>query len=361
MNNLSRFFLTLLVFFVLAGGTWYLYQSDRQAPEVPDEPAVVALPMIGFPTYEPLRDGFVQGMEDLGYEEGVHVEYRSPDEPITPNPQGMEEIRNTMRSYIEEGVDVIVTSSNPDAQVAAEEVEAANADTAIVSLDMFDPVEGDLVEGYESPGGNLTGIAERRADSVGRFLDLLTTIVPDTERLGVLAEGFIIPSDTAPATDFLQALRSQADEFGIELVEYTTNASGPESELRSEVVRVLDGVEEGEVDAFTHIPGHFVHDQQVLEHEMGLEKNIPVAMPATLEANPETGETVGLFAYGANFEQKGVQGASMTDKILRGTDPGELPVEAPVKYDLIINRNVAEEIGVEIPEEVLQLADQVIE
>lgn len=330
-------------------------QTEREAS------VEVLMPMIAFPTHAELTTGFKQGMEDLGYEEGVDVVYLGPDEPITPNPEGLEEIRNTIRTHIEEGVDVIVVSSNPDAQIALEETADAERDVPIVALDVFDPVGKGFVESIEAPGGNMTGVAERRADSVGKFLEIFTTIVPDMETMGVLTSGFMIPSPVAPASDFLEALRQQTEVFGIELVEYSLDSSVPQEEVTDELERVLSNIEEGEVDSWVHMPGHFIHDQQVYEHDMGLRTNIPVGMPATIENDPESGDVAGLFAYGADFARKGAQGAVFVDKIARGADPGELPIEFPEKYELIINTTVAGEIGLEIPQEVLGLADEIVE
>lgn len=357
-KSLKTFLVVLLGVIVVGGGIW-LY-SSASGPEVPDEPAVIALPTIGLPPRAQMVNGFIEKMEELGYEEGVHVTYERPDEPITPNPEGMEKIREKTREYVEQDVDAIIVSANPDANIALEETERAGKDIPVVGIDVFDPTKEGLAESFTSSGNNFTGVVEKRVESVGKFLDMLTKVVPEVETLGVLTNGFMIPSAASPAPDFYAALQQQADKFGIELVEYTTNAS-PGPELRNELERVLDNVEEGEVDAWTHIPGHFIKDQQVLEHEMGMRADIPVAMPATIEVDPETGETIGLFAYGADYEEKGAQTAAILDKILRGSEPSEIPIESPTSYSLIINQRFADEIGIEIPENVLQLADRIVE
>ncbi len=345
-----------LLLILFGGLLWYLGRTSQ--PVEPQRPVVVALSVLASPPREQLVNGFLHKMEELGYQEGQNVIYKRHD-PIRPSPEGLTQAREVYLSYVQEEIDLIVTTGNPEGNIALEVTQTAGKPIPIVALDMFDPIEKGLIKSFQSSGNNLTGIAEKRADSVGKFLSVFTLVIPDIKTIGVLTDGFMIASPTAPALDYLAALRSQAKEFGIEIVEHKTNVVG--SGLEKELVRILNNVKENEQDAWVHIPGHIIPDQQVYEHEMGKRAKIPFAVPATIETGPG-GEVVGLVAYGANFEKKGGQGAIMADKILRGmAQPQEIPIEFPVKYDLVINLKVAAEIGVSIPPEILELADRVIE
>ncbi|MCP6718952.1 MAG: ABC transporter substrate-binding protein [Patescibacteria group bacterium] len=352
----QKLFTKIAILILIVAGI-YIYSSRSYKPSSTD-PVVIALPTLGFPPRNLLVEGFKQGMEELGYREGIEVIYRD-HELIRPNPAGLEEARNLIKSYIDENVDLIFVSTNTGAKIALEETEAANKAIPIIALDLLDPVESGLVQSYKSSGNNLIGIAEERIDSIGKLLNTLVRIAPEAQTLGVLTDGFIIPSDVAPAKEFLRVLKEQVGVFGLELIEYKTTVP-PGPELEGELARVLDGIQEKEVDAWIHIPGHFIPTQQVLANEMTQRANIPFALPAAIEINPETGELAGLFSYGAGFRKKGRQGAVLADKIFRGSQPSEIPVEFPEKYDLVINLKIAEEIGFIIPQEILEITDRVI-
>ena len=170
----------------------------------------------------------------------------------------------------------------------------------------------------------------------------------------------MVSGPTAPGPAYLKALRQAAEKLDIEIVEYTTIVP-PGHGYLEEVEKVFDNIQEGEIDAFVHLPAHLYGNQQAYEHEMTLRIKAVLMLPA-IEYDDKTGEPMGLFVYGADFHSKGKQLAVMADKILRGgVSPSEIPIELPLKYSVAINLKTAEAIGITVPQEILELADVIIE
>ncbi len=354
-----------ILFFSIAGvlaslsifllGGWLLLQNQEE----PKEPFVVVLPIRRAPPTVPLVEGFLEKMEELGYQEGVDVVYERT-EYIESTPEGLAQIRELYRSHIAQDLDLIVAVSNVDTPMVLEETKIAGKFIPVIAGDMTDPVEVGLIESFQSSGNNLTGVAEKRNDTLERALDLFTRVVPGIKRIGVASDGFMVSGPTAPGPAYLKALRQAAEKLDIEIVEYTTIVP-PGHGYLEEVEKVFDNIQEGEIDAFVHLPAHLYGNQQAYEHEMTLRIKAVLMLPA-IEYDDKTGEPMGLFVYGADFHSKGKQLAVMADKILRGgVSPSEIPIELPLKYSVAINLKTAEAIGITVPQEILELADVIIE
>ena len=352
----------VLVFFVIfLGGFWLLQEKSSRIVES-EQPFVVVLPIYDIPPNRPLTAGFVDKMEDLGYKEGVDILYKRYGY-ISPGPEGIERLHGIYRTYIEEGVDLIHSLEYGDTNVALQETKAAGKPIPIVAGDLINPVDLGLAESWQSSGNNLTGIAETRPEVIERALELFTTIAPNIRKIGVGTQGIMAPGE--PAASYLKTLREETGKLGIELVEYTTDVP-PGPGHKEEVIRILQNIQEGEIDAWVHIPGHFFANQQAFEHQMTVRLKIPDMLPAIeLDDNGEVvaqGEAVGLFTYGPDFYEKGQQLAIMADKILRGgTQPSEIPLELPGRYLIMVNLKTAKAIDLAIPSEILEIADLIIE
>ena len=319
------------------------------------KPFVVVLPMWDSPPGRPTTEGFLKGMEGLGYKEGDNIIYKRHGF-LAPGPETARKIKDIYKSDLAEGVDLILTTEYSDTKAAQEATQETGIQTPVVFTDVTNPIEFGFVKDWVSSGTNLTGIAERRNDAIGKALELFTATVTGVKKMGAAASGFMLTGE--PSISYYEELLKQAPKFGIEIVEYTTDLP-PGPALADEVKRTFDGIQEGDVDAWIHIPGHFFTNQQALEHELSLRLKIPHMLPA-VEHNDETGEIVGFFTYGADFVQKGEQATVIADKILRGAKPSEIPIELPDKYNLMINLKTAEKIGVTVPEEILDIADMII-
>lgn len=359
MNNVkfsrTQLFVGSIALIVFAGVLgWYINQTFIK----PSEPFVVVLPIWDSPPGRPVTEGFVSKMEELGYEEGVDIIYKRYGF-LAPSPETAEKIKNIYESYLAgaEGVDLIFTAEYSDTKAAQEATQATGKLAPIIFSDITNPIEFGFAKDWPSTGTNLTGVAERRNDVVEKALDLFTTTVPGTKKIGVASQGFMLPGE--PSISYYEALLEQTRKMNIEIVEYTTDVP-PGPGHKEELTRTLDNVKVGEIDAWIHIPGHFFTNQQALEHQMALRLKIPHMLPA-IEHNDETGELVGFFTYGPDFVEKGEQAAVFADKILRGgASPSEIPMEFPLKYKIMVNLKTAEAIGIAIPPEILKIADVIV-
>lgn len=352
----TQFFVGIIVLIVLIGlSAWYVSKTFLK----PSEPFVVVLPMWDSPPGRPVTEGFVSKMEELGYEEGIDIIYKRYGF-LAPGPETLERVKNIYESYLAEagGVDLFFTVEYSDTKAAQEATQAADKPVPIVFADVTNPIEFGFAKDWLSSGTNLTGVAERRNDVVEKALDLFITAVPGIKKIGIGSKGFMLPGE--PSTSYYEALLERAQKMNIEIVEYTTDVP-PGPGHKEELMRTLDNIKVGEIDAWIHVPGHFFTNQQAFEHQMALRLKIPLMLPA-IEYNDETGELVGFFTYGADFIEKGEQAAIFADKILRGgASPSEIPLEFPLKYKIMINLKTAEKIGITVSPEILEIADTIIE
>jgi len=352
VNRAKLFVFVGIVAAIIAAGALVLV---NQSYFEPSKPFIVVLPMWDSPPGRPTTEGFVKGMEKLGYKEGVNIIYKRHGF-FAPGPETLGRIKDIYKSDFAEGVDLILTTEYSDTKAAQEATLEAGFSVPIVFTDVTNPIDFGFVKDWVSSGTNLTGVAERRNDVIEKALGLFTATVPGVKRMGAATRGFMLPGE--PSISYYEELLKQAPKFGIEIVEYTTELP-PGPDLAEEVKKIFGSIQEGDVDAWIHIPGHFFTNQQALEHQLALRLKIPHMLPA-IEHNDETGDIVGLFTYGADFVQKGEQGSVIADKILRGAKPSEIPIELPDKYNLMINLKTAEKIGIIVPDEILDIADMII-
>ncbi|MBI2577975.1 MAG: ABC transporter substrate-binding protein [Candidatus Wildermuthbacteria bacterium] len=334
-----------------AGVFWYISRFS----EKPADPFVVVLPIRNAPSTRPMVEGFIKKMEELGYKEGVDVVYKRT-EYLESTPEGLAQIRDLYQSYIAEDPDIIMTLSNLDTKMVLEETKKAGKPIAIVAGDITDPVEEGMATSWKSSGNNLTGVAENRNAVIEKALSLFTKTKPGIKKIGVATDGYMVPGPAAPGGAYLKALRMEANKLGIEIVEYkTTVPPGPQQV--EELKTMLNNIKEGEVDAWVHIPAHLFANQQAFEHEMAVRIKAGLMLPA-IEYNNDTNEPIGLFAYGSDFNVKGQQVAVFADKILRkGSSVSDLPLELPLKYNVVVHLGTAKAIGITVPKEILEIAD----
>jgi putative ABC transport system substrate-binding protein len=196
-----------------------------------------------------------------------------------------------------------------------------------------------FVESYTRPGGRVTGITSGVDESTGKRMELLKKISPDIKKVLWVYWPFTVITPT------LELHRESAVALGLELDER------PLTEENWDVAAIYESIQPGEVDAiFGEVAAAYQAPATIaaLAERDGLPSIHPSYIPGA------------LAVYSSNGYQSGLQAASMVDKILRGEDPGSLPVEFPEKIELIIDLGVAEKIGLTVPDEVLRIADKVI-
>jgi putative ABC transport system substrate-binding protein len=280
-----------------------------------------------------IYDGFVQGMRDLGYVEGRTVAYVRR---ASSDPGAMPELAAEL---VEAGADVLVTAGPPGIRAC----QRATASIPIVFLAMGDPVSAGMVASLAHPGGNLTGLSFDNDDLSGKRLDLLRQMVPKLAEVGVFTAGAQQSRSTLAATE------QTAKKLDLKLQWWA-----------------LTTVEDFE-PAFAAAAGAHVGAVDVLAHPFFNQNRARLAELAAkyrLPAIYESGEYVRagcLMGYGPVFADMGRRGATFVDKILRGANPGDLPVEVTTKFELSINLKTAKALGLDPPPALLAAAEEVIE
>jgi putative ABC transport system substrate-binding protein len=279
-------------------------------------------------------EAFRQGLRELGYVEGqnIAIEYRFAEgQP--------ERLPALAAELVRLKVDVIVTTAQP----APEAAKQATSTIPIVFAAGGDPVAEGLVASVARPGGNITGPASMSPEVVGKQLELLKEIAPKVSRVAVLQN----PGNSSHPPVLRQA-EGAARALGVQLHIVQARTS-PEIEA-----------------AFVAMRSQRAGGVLVLRDALFLAQRAQIAalaaksrLPAVYGIKAEA-EAGGLMAYGANIPHMYRRAATYVDKILKGAKPGDLPVEQPTKFELVINLKTAKALGLTIPPSLLQRADEVI-
>jgi len=277
---------------------------------------------------------FVQRLRELGWSEGrtVAIEYRWAE-------ARSERFAEIAAEFVRLKVDVIVTYSTP-ATIAAKE---ATAVIPIVSAVMGDPVGAGLVGSLARPGGNVTGLSNQSADLAGKQVELLREVVPGLRRLAVLAN----VGNPVSGVEMGEVLAA-AKALGLDVVTLEIR--------RAEDIAPAFETLKGRAQAL-YVAG----DPLMITNRVRVNTFALVArLPSTYNQR-EYVEAGGLLSFGPNFPDLFRRAGDYVDKILRGTKAGEIPVEQPTKFDLVINMATARALGLVVPPALLARADEVIE
>jgi putative tryptophan/tyrosine transport system substrate-binding protein len=284
----------------------------------------------------PLQQAFLQGLRELGYVEGqnVAIEYRSADSRTARFPELASEL-------VRLKVDVIVASET-SAALGAKHVTAT---IPIVMASSDAPVFYGLVASLARPGGNVTGLhSTAPPELAGKRLQLLREVVPGLSRVGVLLD-----SGDAYALLTMREIERVGQAIGVQL--HSVKTRRPEEFERAFEAALLDGV-----DALITVEGV----QTVMDRTRIVDFAAMSRLPAIYGLR-EFVDAGGLMAYGTDRRDLFRRAATYVDKILKGAKPGDLPVEQPTKFELVINLKTAKALGLTIPQTLLLRADQVIQ
>jgi putative tryptophan/tyrosine transport system substrate-binding protein len=295
------------------------------------------IPLVGVlrttsPT-DPLNEAFQQGLRDLGYVEGqnIRLEYRFAEGQVERLPELAAEL-------VRLPVDVLVTAG-PGAVAAKQATDTI----PIVSAVFAHPVEEGLVASLARPGGNITGSSVMAPELVGKRLELLREIVPGILRMAILWN----PGRPAYAIQ-VKETQALAARVGIHL-EIAEARNLPEFDGAFRTM-----VDKG-VGAAIILDDAMFYNQRTRIVELAVQSQM-----AAIYGHRGYVEAGGLLSYGPNFPELFRRAALFVDKILKGAKPGELPVEQPTKFDLVINLKAAQALGLTIPPTLLFQADEVI-
>jgi putative ABC transport system substrate-binding protein len=279
---------------------------------------------------------FLQGLRELGYVEGqnIQIEYRYPKGNLEGTPELVAEL-------VQLKVDVIV-AVDPSAIRSAKQ---ATKTIPIVMVTNQDPVATGLVDSLARPGGNVTGVTRLTRELSGKRLELLQEVVPRVTRVGVL---WVRPTTLGTGSAFERYVAA-ANAFKIQLESLQVSRPNPDLEgaFQTAVKR--------RARAFITV-NHAVlspHSKKIAN--LAIKNRLPLL--AEVSSVVEAG---GLVSYGTSETDNYRRAAVYVDKILKGTNPGDLPVEQPTKFEFVINLKTAKQIGLTVPPNVLARADRVI-
>jgi putative tryptophan/tyrosine transport system substrate-binding protein len=286
-----------------------------------------------------IQEAFRQGLRDLGYVEGrnVVIEYRDAE----GKPERLPALAAELVAL---KVDVIVAAAGNHIALAAKQ---ATRTLPIVFAAASDPVAFGLVTSLARPGGNVTGTSVLSPELVGKRLELLTQAVPGVSRVAVLW----LPGALGERTDkdMLKEADVAARALGVQL--QFVEARGP-----ADLDRAFSDMTRARAGALTVLPSNMF----LREHRRLVDLAAKHRLPAVYTVK-EYVHAGGLMAYGPNLADVVRRAATYVDRILKGAKPGDLPVEQPTKFDLVINLKTARALGLTIPPSVLARADEVIE
>jgi putative tryptophan/tyrosine transport system substrate-binding protein len=319
-------------FIALIGGVAALPQAARA-----QQPG--KLPTIGFlgvaspSTWKNYVAAFEQRLGEFGWIAGrtVAIEYRWAEGRY-------ERFAEIAAEFVRLKVDVILTAGSavPDAKQATSVIP-------IVFAAANDPLGTGLVASLARPGGNITGLSIQSNDLAGKRLQLLREVLPGLRRFAIMASvGYpaaVLEMDEVEAT---------ARKLGLEATRLEIR--------RAEDIASAIEAQKGRADALYVCPDPLVGANQIRMNAVALEARLP-----TMHVVREYIESGGLMSYGASFADMFRRAAGYVDKILRGAKPGDLPVEQPTKFELIINLKTAKMLGIEVSPALIATADEIIE
>jgi len=288
------------------------------------------------PQYQADVAVFREGLQKLGWVDGQNIR-------IEVRWAGFD--AETMRRYAKELIalqpDLILSNDTPTTATLLQQTRSV----PIVFATVADPVGSGFVASFARPGGNATGFAVYEASLGGKWLELLKETVPSVSRVVV-----IFNPATAPfAENHLKSLNNAAPSFGVEArVAHVSDVSELETVVATQAREPNSGL--------IVLNEDFMIAHRVEIISLAARYRLPAVYPFRFFA-----ELGGLISYGVNLNDNFRRAVPYADRILRGAKPSELPVQAPVKFELVINLTTAKALGLTVPPPLLARADEVIE
>ena len=297
--------------------------------------AVTKIPRIGIIDDSPIWNAFRQGLRDLGYSEGQNIAFEYRYAGGLPD-----RLAWVAAELVRRPVNLIATFGTPPTLAAKQ----ATTTIPIVMIGVGDPVGARLVSSLARPGGNIPGNTILGPDVAGKRLQLLKEVIPSLSRVV-----FLWNPDNASHPAQLAELQVAVQTLGMTLFPVAVRSSDEFDNAFAAMIR-----ERPDAFLMTNDPFHQLSIGTIIDF---LANNHLPGMFLTREIVVAGG----FLSYGASLPDLFRRGALYVHKILQGTRPSDLPVEQPVKFELVVNLNTAKAIGLSIPESFLLRADEVIE
>lgn len=308
--------------------------SDADAQK-PASPRRIGVLLVGFSLDGREAQAFRQRLRELGYSEArdVVIEWRSADGDNNRIPELVAEL-------IRQKMEVIVVESTP-ATLAA---KRATSTIPVVMTTVADPVGSGLVANLARPGGNVTGFSLMTAELSAKRLQLLKETIPRLTRVAILWN-----PETPYHPRIIQDLKAAAPSLALEL-------SFADATRLAQLEPAFSKIQRAHAQAIYVIEDGVFLGNAATINRLALKARLPAIF-----AQRRVVIEGGLMSYGPSFADLFRRSAGYVDKILTGTKPGDLPVEQPTKFELVVNLKTARALGLTVPQSMLQRADQVIE
>ena len=306
------------------------------------KPKVYQVGILGFAPFGQIAEGFKAKMAELGYVDGQNITYDTQfwDAAVDTPASGTEKIKK----FVADGTDLVLSFPTEQTVLAKAGTEGTNVPLVFV----FAGLEGnDLVKNVREPGGNITGVRYPGPETTGKRLELLTQFVPTAKRIGLFYQvGY---PTTIPA---LEVLRPLAQKLGVTLVEIPVNNL---DEMKADLEARAKQSDPG-VDAFLQMADGLTHSPEgsALVMKFAQDHKLPYGGGHYYQADQGA-----IFTYSPYDFEMGQLAAPIANKVLKGTVAGTIPLSTPENH-LVINYQVAQELGLTVPEGLLKLADKVI-
>jgi putative ABC transport system substrate-binding protein len=288
--------------------------------------------IVEHPALDAARQGFIDAMTEGGYVEGENVIYDFN------NAQNDKSNALTIaQKFANDKVDLIFAIATPTAQAASQ----ATADIPILITAVTDPVAAGLVESMEAPGTNVTGTTDM--NPIAEQLELIKAFVPGAKKVGVIYNAGEVNSEVQ-----VKIAKEVAGHIGLEIVEASVATSADVNQAAGSLA--------GRVDAIYVPTDNTVVSALETVLQVAEEHKIPV-----IAGEGDSVERGALATVGIDYYELGRQTAEMAIRVLKGEDPATMPIEKQKNMQLYVNKSAAKAMGVEIPEDILNEADQVFE
>lgn len=278
---------------------------------------------------------FKQGLASAGWREGSNIHFE-----VRWGAADAARIEAFAAELVKQNPDVILASNTP----VARSLKAATDTIPIVFAGLADPIGDGIVTSLSKPGRNVTGFTSFNAPIAGKWLELMKELAPATTRAGILYN-----PKTAPHAIFLPVIQDVAPKLGMTIVPMPVDDKAAIESAINALGREVDS-------GLIALPDVFLLANNPLIFTLTQQARLPTVGPLRVFA-----DSGALASYGSDFVELFRQASSYVDRILRGDKPGDLPVQEPTRYELVVNLKTAKAMALTVPPTVLARADEVIE
>ena len=292
--------------------------------------------LMGFPENDPESQrrvkAFQQGLQEVGLRD-IHIDYRwgtaDPDQTAA-----------NAKELIDLKPDVIVGATTPGVVALLRQTRTI----PIVFVQVADPVGQGFIENLARPGGNITGFTSFEFSLGGKWLEILKDVAPKVVRIGL-----IFNPDTVPYAAYVGSIKAAAPSFAMQPVLLPVRGA-------TEIEGAISTFAQEPNGALVVLPDIHIAVHRQLVIGLAAKHRLPA-----VSGLPYFAADGGLVSYGPDTVEQLRRAAAYIERILKGTSPGELPVQQPTKFELVINLKTARALGLDVPLQLQQVADEVIE